>query len=194
MVKVQLSREELENQLFRQVKRLKKTCNRFDQGDEDEIEEIGRILRLLLHETRHSKALLKQTGAMDRLLFADTASPFSEESITSYHGLVSISFGASELASYEAPLDTESEPQWLPFEEWWRATVFRRQDGKEYSRKAIVLTFVDQDGVAHVDPELDEDYHSLTRQNAMKNFTSMGGRRLDAHGWASPRRHQADCS
>lgn len=170
MAKVPRTPQEIEQQICRQVRRLKKACNRFDDGDEDEAQQIATILRLLLHHKNSNKALLHQTGALSRLRFVQTALPRRENDITSFSGLVSIAFGGATPPRYHAVLDSCGFSEPLAFGDWWTTPILIRQDGICHTRADIVLTIAEQDGGAHFDPSLEQKHYEITRENAMSTF------------------------
>jgi len=53
------------------------------------------------------------------------------------------------------------------FAEWWRGKVTRDAREALWSREALVLVVANEDGGAHIDPAMSENYHALTRENAM---------------------------
>jgi hypothetical protein len=64
----------------------------------------------------------------------------------------------------------------VSFEEWWHEIVFKDKSGNLLSRKELVLTAANQDGGGHVDPELDEVYDKLVRENTLGWLKSSGGK------------------
>ena len=57
--------------------------------------------------------------------------------------------------------------KYVDFEEWWDKDVFVDNKGRRLSRGQLVLTVADQDGGAHVDPEIDGIYADLSRNNSL---------------------------
>jgi len=55
----------------------------------------------------------------------------------------------------------------VPFDDWWNRVIIRDQAGVEFTRRDLVLALANQDGGAHVDPELHEAYEALSRSNSM---------------------------
>lgn len=53
--------------------------------------------------------------------------------------------------------------------------MFKDKAGNTFSRRDIVLAVANQDGGAHVDPELDEDYAALSKDNTLGWHFSVGG-------------------
>jgi len=127
---------------------LRRSARLFDAGQIAEAKALATTMRLLLHNTTHSHALLSQIG-LDEALFFDTA----------IDGLVHVEMTGNG-ARYAAPLDGPvRRPAWLiPFKYWWRKVVIAVPGEIALTRADLVLTMADQDGGAHVDPEVDEAY------------------------------------
>ncbi|KMZ11485.1 hypothetical protein BHUM_05471c [Candidatus Burkholderia humilis] len=53
------------------------------------------------------------------------------------------------------------------FPVWWTCPVLKDNKGRFMSRFDIVSHIANSDGGAHVDPELDEAYMALSRQNSL---------------------------
>jgi hypothetical protein len=73
----------------------------------------------------------------------------------------------SEGATYLPRLDDGLHTRDLSFEEWWNEIVFKDKDGETFSRKELVITAANQDGGGHVDPDLDEVYDRIVRENSI---------------------------
>jgi hypothetical protein len=58
----------------------------------------------------------------------------------------------------------------LPFSEWWQEPVLKMAAGPTFSRMTLVQNVADTDGGAHVDPDLEEAYQSLSRENGLRYF------------------------
>ena len=56
----------------------------------------------------------------------------------------------------------------MSFEEWWKKVIFVDDNKSQFTRRDVVLSVVNQDGGAHIDPQLDEAYAHLSRSNALK--------------------------
>ena len=63
----------------------------------------------------------------------------------------------------------------MPFQEWWDEVVIRDSGDNLFSRSDLVLTMADQDGGAHVDPDLNEAYANLSRFNSQGWAVRSGG-------------------
>jgi hypothetical protein len=61
------------------------------------------------------------------------------------------------------PQDPRSAAMVTPhaFSTWWSTPLVEASSGKQFSRKDLVLIMANQDGGAHVDPQIDADYADL---------------------------------
>jgi hypothetical protein len=55
----------------------------------------------------------------------------------------------------------------VSFEDWWAKPILVAPDGRQITRSGLVLTVANQDGGAHVDPELERIYAEMSRQNLL---------------------------
>jgi len=165
---------ELEQELNDQLRLLLLDAKNYDSGEEIAAKGMATKLRVLCHDTKSSHSLLGQTGKLDTL-FHDTAQEIDNTSFLTYSGLITVNSEPSG-ARYEAPLDClpQGSANQRPFNEWWNSTVFIDKEENKFSRKDLVLSLANQDGGAHVDPQLDEKYHKLSRQNSLGWQARMG--------------------
>lgn len=166
-MRIPQTKEELEQHFKDHLEFLQSSAEAFDRGHKSEAKRLAVSLRVLLHDTCSSTSLLKQLNRKDSS-FINTAIPVETESATSHCGLAMIS-ATNYSAEYIAPLDNAiiGANTWIPFTEWWNATVFIDKEKRTISRKELVLKISNQDGGAHVDPQLDEKYAALSRHNAL---------------------------
>ena len=178
---VPISRTDLEAHLEEQLSFIEASAAAYDSGFESEAKRLAVTLRVLLHDTRHSKSLLGQLGKMNGR-FLDTALDLVLGNVASHGGLVMI---AADLSGgrYVAMLDDVPIPgRWLEFAQWWGEPVFVDKQKRKLSRGDLVLTAANQDGGAHVDPVLDATYADLAKNNSLawevcdgKSVRPMGG-------------------
>jgi len=151
-------------------------------------------LRVLLHDTQKSTSLLQQLSLKSNK-FYDGCSDSGEEIQTennirvgSFCGLVGIGVGLKEsFVPYldEVPGNIFKE---VLFDEYWNKIIFIDQGKNSLSRKDVILAIANQDGGAHVDPQIDDKYKKLARENALgwmasadgKEWTNMKGVELAA--------------
>lgn len=163
MVKVALTPDDLGRHLAEQIELLENSCANFDRGSEAEAKRLAVTLRVLFHDAGNSKSLL---GQLDKLkgTFVDTAKPPVPGGLITHNSLAFIEVGAE--VRYIAMLD-RVEGRDVSFEEWWNGVIFVDEQQRKISRRYLVLTAANQDGGAHVDPELDEIYADLARNNSL---------------------------
>jgi len=162
--KRQLKAIELSPHLNRQLAFLQRSVESYDKAFEDEAIRMATVIRVLLHVTKSSKALLNQLGPLPD--FWDGAVEFDPENSVSHSGLVALAQGTGGVG-YIAPLDDVPSHRRTNFDQWWNAKVFVVQQDRVLSRRDLVLIAADQDGGAHVDPSLDEFYYDLSKNNAL---------------------------
>jgi hypothetical protein len=159
--------EELCEQLREQYGFLRRSADAYDSGFEGEAARLAVTLRVLLHDGGSSRSLLGQLQVKDTLRFEDTALHPSP-TLVQKAGLVMIQFTTRTEVRHVAPLGDlpplRIHPP-LPFEPWWTGRVIEGSQGRIYSRRDLVLTMANQDGGAHVDPDLDADYAALRRDS-----------------------------
>jgi hypothetical protein len=162
---------ELKERVMEQARFLRRSCVAFDAGDAAEARRIAVSLRLLLHDGGSSRSLLGQLGKGFRWRFSDSASRFVPENRLPHHGLVLIKLGADAGAQFVPRRDVAPAPDsetllFTPFWSWWNAIVLSDGEGNVFTRRDLVHLVADQDGGAHVDPELDARYLAVSRQGS----------------------------
>lgn len=171
MPRRRLTRTELIEQFAVQWRHLENSCHLYDSGEETEAIRLAVTIRVLLHDTRHSQSLLGQLGRLDTLFF-DTAEDVNPENLLPTFGLVLAKVGPQG-ASYVPPLGMLlPRGTWLiPFDPWWNKPVVTIPNRLRASRRDLVLWLANQDGGAHVSPDMDETYYQLTRENSIGAVT-----------------------
>lgn len=166
------SREDLVGHLHDQVEFLQSSGAAFDAGQTSEAKRLSTAIRILVHDTGVSKSLLGQLGVKDDLLFVDTKIPLptpTEPGMIMVDmmntGLAGIHMG--EDSPYFAGLENRDRFDSKPFEEWWTTSIINDPRGNQFGRRELVLGLAHTDGGAHVDPELEEAYAELSRDNSL---------------------------
>ena len=158
--------EELQEHLNDQMAFLASSAKSFDEGFEGESKRIATAIRVLVHDTKHSKSILSQLDLKDRS-FWNTCDPENYDNLVSHSGLV-VNLMEKNGATYRAFLDDGYHPPYeTPFDEWWNQVIFVDSAKRKLSRRDLVLTVANQDGGAHVDASLDKTYAELSRNNAL---------------------------
>jgi hypothetical protein len=171
MTKYVQSRDELLGHLRDQITFMKQSANSYDKGFEDEAKRLAVIIRVLVHDTRNSTSLLTLLNKK-AIRFYDSAIPYDPQNLLPYNALTMMGLSPDKSGFYAAPLDggadTRSKTRRIPFKIWWQGMfVIRDKNNKAFTRKDLVLNTANTDGGAHIDPNLDEDYASLSRFNSL---------------------------
>lgn len=185
MNKVQQNQTDLKNQLDDQFKLLIHNAEQYDAGDTLFAKPMATILRTLLHDTNKSRSLLNQLGLKNRY-FYDTATAETLDNISDsfdyrnnrYSGQFLGIIGMTEIAHLVPFLDSQENRMFfgfVPFDDYWNRTILLDGKEKRFTRKDIVLDVVNKDGGAHVDTDIDESYHALTRENSMQIYAQDAG-------------------
>lgn len=160
MAKIPRSIDDLQLQLQQQLGFLKRSSEAFDQGHEEEAKRLAVNVRTLVHDTNSSTSLFTQLDLKGKQFF-DTALPSVPGNQAAQHPLVRIAVSGnakSQSSRFLAPLDGARRHEWVDFDTWWGRPVLVDAGTNSLSRKNLVLTMANQDGGAHVDPELNKDY------------------------------------
>lgn len=166
---------ELLKKLRSQVGFMERSAEHFDEGHDDEGEQLAVRARVLLHDTSHSDSLLGQLGVKGALRFTDTSSHSKPETkhlggglhvatATQHAGLVAWKPTADGSWTYTPVLAPEGEHRInppAPFDQWWRKPFLQDTSGLSIARSSVVLDVTDKDGGAHVDKALPEAFHRL---------------------------------
>lgn len=162
----------IKEQLKKQIKFLRTSCNTFDKGDWEEAIRIATCVRVLLHDTKKSTSILKQLNAKNINLFSTRALDTKRSSEPGMQfccgfamGVIQVGLGTR--SSYGPDLSDYAlnSSILLPFEEWWeRQVVWPISREHQLTRKFIILTAANKDGGAHVDEKLPEEYQKLSNE------------------------------
>jgi len=174
MPTVKQTPEDLASHLTEQLGFLQSSADAYDGGNEAEAKRMAVHIRTLLHDTRNkdgspkSQSLLGLLGLKENTQFLDTSSE-EENTLGSYTGLVLQSIGPTG-GRHVAPLDDlppEHVSKQVSFDEYWLGNIFTDNNDNRFSRKTLILAMANQDGGAHIDPDLDQDYAELTKNNSL---------------------------
>lgn len=164
----QLSRVDLESSLKEQIGLLLHACESYDKGYEAIGKHIAIILRVLLHNTNRSKALLYQLG-LRNIKYYDTAGIVDPNNLLSDCRLVSMRM-SSEGGRYIPKMHSHpniEEYFIIKFAKWWNNPVYQDKNHKTMHRRDLILNIANTDGGGHVDPRLDELYYEFSRKNEL---------------------------
>ncbi len=168
--RIQRSRAETIDALRAQLNLLSKSCRDYDDGDRDEIVRVAQGLRVLLNSSgQNNVSLVAQIGATQSRFF-DTAASYSETSLTTYSGLMSvqIDFGKVPPTMRSLPVLDNNGRKLARFADWWNAQpAIRDTNRAKFTRRQLVCWMANEDGGSHVDTGLTAAYHYLSRGNAL---------------------------
>jgi hypothetical protein len=167
--RVARSKEDLKRELVEQLQLLRLSCESFDRGIDAAGKHIAVSLRILLHHHGQSRALLDQLEFRTGWYFSSIM-PIRPGNLLSDSPLLLMKVTAGVGAKWYPRIQDRDFPIMMRpilFAEWWGETVMRDQDGRTFSRMGLVLNVANTDGGAHVDPDLDEAYMAVSRQNSL---------------------------
>lgn len=176
MTKVKQTKKELRSHLEENLGFLSASAASFDAGHLGEAKRLAVSIRVLLHDTKNSKSLLGLLGWKQGFSFLDTAHDYDPKNLVSHHGLVGLRIGEGN-GSYYAPLDNlphRRPSKYIPFSDWWNKVVIADSHRNKFNRRDLILALANKDGGAHVDPDLDQAYADLTRNNSVGWIFSNG--------------------
>jgi hypothetical protein len=166
--RVSRPKDELKRELVEQLQLLRRACKTFDEGLEAAGKHIALSIRLLIHHQGQSRALLEQL-AVRPSYFLDSGGPLDTRNLLTGHTLVCLEL--STTTGRYRPRVSAGEPpmpmRQLRFADWWNNPVLKDDKGRTFSRRDLVLHVADTDGGAHVDPNLDEAYIAISRENSL---------------------------
>ncbi len=161
MSRIPQSRDDLVAHLAEQVSFLRSSATAYDAGHFGEAKRLAVVLRILLHDTPRSTALLHALGIKASLRYYDRYADGLSPNAKGYVG-VAMGFTPKGLR-YFASLTEPSKMS--DFNVYW-AGVAIKLGQSEYKRSDVILGVSNMDGGAHVDPALDPKYAELSRDYA----------------------------
>jgi len=145
----------------------------FDTGKRVAGYPLATVIRVLVHDTPSSHALLAQLGELTTMSFIDTSSPFIPGNLLRAHGglvmmRMTTGVGADWVPKMELPVPPPgSEPRDVSFQDWWKGDVMRDTQETMWSRRRMVLTIANKEGGAHIDPQQPVDVRAIEEGNSM---------------------------
>jgi hypothetical protein len=143
---------------------LRASIERYDKGNEHEAIRIAASLRVLCHDNPQAKShsLIHQLNLDRDPVWLDSV--HDRDALMPWGPLVVELLDGSG-PRYRAPLQRPGHiGTWTTFDEWWSGTIFTDAAQTDFTRQHVVTCVANQDGGAHVDPTLADQYHRLTRQ------------------------------
>ena len=134
---------------------------------------VSTTIRVLVHDTPQSHALLEQVGDLSSMSFLDTSLPIDPANLLPHGGLVVMQMTAGQGATWiqrlavPGPPVPGAAPRLVPFSTWWTEDVMKDHNGTRWSRSRMVLAIANKEGGAHIDPEQPVDVTSIEGENSM---------------------------
>lgn len=155
---------DIQEEFRAQLSLLRKSCDDFDRGDQDEFRRIATAVRVLVYDKGQSRSIIGQLG-LKGVLFRSYSPRITPGNLLADTPLVRLRVGG-EGAIY-VPLLAQGPfgPRLVSFVDWWEEEVFRSPRDVSMARSGFVLHTANQAGGAHVDPELDEEFHKIAKEN-----------------------------
>ncbi len=173
--KIKITPEELLDAVKKQIIFLKNACKHYDEGEYFYSIELAIKLRVLLYSTKNSSSAYRQlcnTFNIEPPIFMDSR----EINYLHFANEGQCNFASSYMCQYNLLHYPDSEPIMIPepklhrvhyylfFDEWWQeATVFQWKN-IILTRKKVVAMIADQDGGAHIDPQMNGSLAALKRE------------------------------
>jgi len=189
--KITQTEEDLKNHLTTQFHLLAKACLEFDKGDHYQVIVISTILRTLLKDGKpgsQTKSLISQTiGTKEYYSYCNKPEfPKSQDDniviqMLHYNFITSILSGHPR-HDFSPNFANDVTPSLITFERWWTETVCSDSNNTPFTRQDLILSITEQDGGAHVDEKLGEDYYNLTRNSSQGQFKFNINLPLDKNG------------
>lgn len=180
-MRVPLTDRDLWVHLNEQISFLYNSSRAYDDGQWWEAKRLAVTVRILVHEPerptaggRPSRPLLAQMGKAN-IPFCNSTWPYDPENLAPHMGLVAIEHSPAGVRFI--PVRDLSPKNTMSFSAWWHQVVFATQDRSvRIRRRDLVLALANEDGGAHVDPELKIAYAKL------KQFNALGWKTIDQLG------------
>lgn len=158
MAKVPLSRLQLEKQLSRKLRLLDAACRRFDLGNDDEVDSIALILRVLWNPKRRD-SLMQKLHFSGHLLDATFECPperiWNTGEVEGAGQRRAFLFGGSRDYAPAFMMSGIENARRVSFNDWWEGEVARDASDNAFSRQDLILLVADKEA-AHVDNEFSQ--------------------------------------
>lgn len=170
--KHQYTHDDYYNRLQKNLKNAINIAGLFDSGNFDTADQLTGIIRSLVHDTKHSISILQRLEVKNTITYVDTTIDYPNDTFHLQNMLFVCGVklpGGKNYKRLVLPKHffVQKPYKQISFDQWWNNTIFIIND-KEYSRKNIILTAANKDGVLHPDKEVDITYYELA--NDIKSF------------------------
>ncbi len=143
------------NKLEEQLQFIERSCATYDQGEENEALRLATSLRVIFHHTNMSVSLVAHLEFDDKKMLSSSRGHDDWKDYLSHQ----INLSSAQPIKMLPILGEQFHE--LSIEDWWRNETVFVHNGKNHSRRKIILSAANKDGGAHVDDELEEYYKFL---------------------------------
>ncbi len=142
MSKYTFSKAEILEQLEKQLKFIRRSCDSFDIGHQDEASRLAVFIRILVHDTPALTSLLQHLKIKGKIEYWDSAFEYNPNNFLTHLGLVCMQskVGSNGLISTYEPAFDGPDPDtgaWQSFTWWW-------------NKQPIIVDLKKQQGLAAV--------------------------------------------
>lgn len=167
--------------LQRQLRLIDTACRNYDVGLHESALQIAVAVRVLIHKTGLSNALLNQLSLRNSIKLLSTFPVIEpDKNLPSNVLTATITFGGP-LGPDGVKPDLGGSPyehHYLSVDDWWNEVVHEFR--QKYSRKDIVLLAANEDGGAHVDPNPNAKVANLRESvGTLTTITAGGEQKLE---------------
>lgn len=164
--RIKRTNEELFSSFKEQLNFINNAVILYDSGKIDAIKMASPSLRSLFYQQKYGRILIDIIQGVDKNKFLSTSTDRINGSTVYYQGPVS-----EDLFYYEGEQKASYFPncylfdfneRFLPFDEWWNEVILVHGDEK-FTRSNLIKFIANQDGGAHVDDKINEQYYNLTK-------------------------------
>jgi hypothetical protein len=151
----------LEQHLKEQIEFLTRSIRDYDLGCLSEYKRMATIIRVVAYDGGRSTSLISHLG-MEQEPFVSYAAPLNPRNLLTEQSLIILK--VSQDSCEHLPVLDQGPPmmqRWLPKNEWLNEPVFRDSNRNEFSRLDFIKWVANQDGGAHVDGSVEENYARL---------------------------------
>lgn len=156
-----LTDQELRSHLNEQIYFLKSSCHSYDSGYEFEAKRLAHTIRILVHKTKTSHALLSQLNFIDKMNFLSIADPTQYPKLIPGQSLLCFQRIGGGEASHDPFKENVPWQQWVDFQTWWHMPVIKSPNKHDFTRKDIILNLSNKQGGSHVDPKNKDEYFDI---------------------------------
>lgn len=147
------------SQLRKILNQIISSCQTFDRGIYDVAIQIAVSARILFHDTKRSKSLVRTHLGCPDIRLLSTCHQLG----TNCFGLVDLQLTKTNIGFFRPRLEKAERQEEVAFDTWWsHEPIFKLFKSSELIyRKDLILTAANKDGGAHVDENLPLSYQQL---------------------------------